>query len=227
MIYVKYISNKFQLNFTSQQIDEYLSWIVVGVIVGGRLGYCMVYDFHKYMNNPVEILQTYMGGMSFHGGVFGVIVSTWIFTKRHKVNFWIITDLCAVAAPIGIFLGRLANFVNAELRGRITDVQWGVIFPGEFLARHPSQIYEALCEGIVLGCILYYLAIKKRMILTQMYLSGSFLLWYGILRTFCELFREADSQTGYFIFGATMGQLLSSIMILSGVYIIGKSITRA
>lgn len=230
------------------QIDELLTWIILGVIVGGRLGFVLFYQPTYYLENPLEIPMVWQGGMSFHGGFLGVALAGFIFCLRHRIPLLETADLLALATPPGLLLGRLANFINNELWGRPSDVPWAVVFPGTaaqscpgiigLCARHPSQIYEALLEGFFLGSLLVYLAWKRGALKRPGLLAGVFLIGYGAARAFVELFRQPDAQfvtpdnqIGHALhfgnWGLTMGQLLSLPMILVGiVLLLGAVATR-
>ncbi|MGB9152191.1 MAG: prolipoprotein diacylglyceryl transferase [Alphaproteobacteria bacterium] len=201
--------------------DEFLTWAVLGVILGGRIFYVLFYNADQYWDHPLEIFKIWHGGMSFHGGMTGVIVAAILFTRRRKIPFFAFTDLLACVTPIGLGLGRLANFVNGELYGRVTDVPWGIVFPrGGDLPRHPSQIYEALAEGLLLLIIMFLLSRQPGIRARAGILSGVFLTLYGIMRFSIEFFREPDAQLGFLFAGATMGQLLCVPMIVAGVSIL-------
>ena len=205
----------------AKDLDDLITWLVLGVILGGRLGYTLFYNASFYLTNPIEILKVWEGGMSFHGGVIGVIVATYIFTKKNNIKFLRVTDLICVAAPIGLFFGRVANFINNELWGKQTNGNWGVIFrDGEYLPRHPSQLYEAFLEGCILFIILALIYRKKSS--SPGFASGMFLILYGIFRIIVELFREPDVQIGYLLEFITMGQVLSIPMIAVGIFLIIK-----
>ena len=206
---------------TRKNVDDFITWVIIGVIVGGRLGYVLFYDPDKYLANPIEILKTYEGGMSFHGGIIGYIAATLWFTKRNNISFFSLMDLSAAAVPIALFLGRIANFINAELYGRATDVPWSFIFPGsDGIARHPSQLYEAALEGALLFCILFVVATRYKGLHKSGLLSGLFLLFYGMFRIIVEFFREPDMQIGFLAGSFTMGQILCLPMIAIGVFVI-------
>jgi phosphatidylglycerol:prolipoprotein diacylglycerol transferase len=199
--------------------DDLITYLIIGIILGGRLGYVFLYNFNYYIENLSEILIIWNGGMSFHGGLLGVIFATILFSRKHKLNSFIFLDLISLVAPIGLFLGRMANFVNSELYGRETDVFWSVKFINiDNLTRHPSQIYEALFEGLILFFLLNYLA-KKKKFETPGLISSIFLIFYSIFRFLLEFFREPDSQVGFIFFNLTMGQLISVIFLLFGVYL--------
>lgn len=206
-------------------LDDFLTWAIFGVILGGRLGYVLVYNAPEYVSNPAEALKVWHGGMSFHGGMLGVLVAAWLFTRKHKISYFAFTDILACVTPIGLGLGRLANFVNGELFGRVTDVAWGMVFPrGGDLPRHPSQLYEAFMEGCVLFLILYGLSRSPYLRKQQGFLSGVFLLGYGVFRFGIEFFREPDQQLGFLYAGATMGQMLCLPMVLFGLFLIRRSL---
>ncbi|MDX2027078.1 MAG: prolipoprotein diacylglyceryl transferase [Alphaproteobacteria bacterium] len=209
--------------------DAFLTWAVIGTIIGGRIGYVLFYQPDYYASHPLEILQVWHGGMSFHGGIIGVMSAAWIYTRRHKLDFFAFTDVLACVAPIGLGLGRVANFINGELYGRATDMPWGVIFPrsGDGIARHPSQLYEALLEGVVLFIILFFIVQQKKFRGRPGYLSGCFVLGYGLFRFAVEFFREPDQQLGFlFANAATMGQLLCLPMVFFGIYLIMRTERR-
>ena len=214
--YAKQLSIKYSLDLTTKLLDDYLVYLIIGVILGGRIGYILMYDPMRYFANPVEILQIRSGGMSFHGGILGVGLLSYAFCKRNKVNFLALTDVVSIVAPIAIFFGRIANFINGELYGKITSMPWGVIFPNDIHSRHPSQIYEAFLEGIILLIIMYF---AGRKILQRGRSTGVFLIFYHVFRIFCELFREPDVQLGFVISKISMGQLLSMPFLILGLYL--------
>ena len=226
-MYCKSLILKYKLSITANQFDDFIAWLIVGIILGGRLFYVSIYDPWKYLANPVSILKTYEGGMSFHGGVFGVIVAALIFCRRNNLHFFDVMDLVSAAAPIGIFLVRIANFINCELYGRVTDVAWGVMFPPEFLPRHPSQIYESLTEGLLNFIILYFLIRRYHLIQKPMVVSGLFLIIYGLCRVFCEMFRQPDELLGFIFYGVTMGQILSVPLLAFGALLLWTSRKRS
>ncbi|MCT4635670.1 MAG: prolipoprotein diacylglyceryl transferase [Rickettsiales bacterium] len=222
-IYIKHLNKLNKTNpLETKKIDDLITYIIIGIIIGGRLGYVLFYDFFLYLSNPLQILRTWEGGMSFHGGLLGVIIASYIFCRIHKVEFFRVMDLLACATPIGLFLGRIANFINGELYGRTTEVAWGVIFPNQILPRHPSQLYESLLEGLILFLILFFLYDKIRKFKGMA--SGLFLLLYSLFRGLIENYREPDLHIGFVFAKITMGQLLSIPMILAGSYIIYYSI---
>ncbi|MGJ8603380.1 MAG: prolipoprotein diacylglyceryl transferase [Marivita sp.] len=224
-----------------EQVEDLLTWVILGIILGGRLGFVLFYQPGYYMAHPLEIFAVWQGGMSFHGGLIGVIVAALIFCVRAGIPLRPAADMIAMAAPTGVFLGRVANFINAELWGRPTELPWGVQFPGqaaqscgqalgEICARHPSQLYEAILEGLLLGVALLWLAFRRGTLKTPGKIAGLFIGGYGAARFFVEFFRQPDAQFvsqgnplglalhigGY---GVTMGQLLSIPMIVIGVYL--------
>ncbi|MDE1148492.1 MAG: prolipoprotein diacylglyceryl transferase [Azospirillaceae bacterium] len=208
---------------TTTELDDFLVWAVVGVLAGGRIGFILFYNLDYYLAHPLDMVKVWNGGMSFHGGMTGVAAAILLFAWRRGFNPLALGDLAAVAAPIGLFLGRLANFVNGELWGRPTDVPWAIIFPNPAaggLPRHPSQLYEAGLEGIVLFTVLYCLsripAVRDR----TGTLTGCFLIGYALCRITAEFFREPDIQVGFLLGGVTMGQILSIPMALIGVALV-------
>jgi len=207
--------------------ELFLSWAVIGTLLGGRLGYVLFYQFDYYAAHPLEILKLWHGGMSFHGGLLGVIAAAFGFTRVHKRSFWAFTDILACVAPIGLFLGRMANFVNGELWGRASDMPWAVVFPhGGDIPRHPSQLYEAGLEGLLLFIVMMVLCRLRWVPNRPGFLSGVFLAVYAIARFVLEFFREPDAQLGFLFGGMTMGQLLCLPMLLCGLYLIGWSLMR-
>ena len=206
---------------TSKNFDDLIIYLILGIIIGGRLGYIIFYNLDYYAQNLLEIFKLWQGGMSFHGGLIGVVISTILFSKKSDINFFKISDIISCVAPIGIFLGRIANFINGELYGKFTTLPWGVIFPNAGnLPRHPSQIYEAILEGIILFLIINYLALKKELLYKAGYVSAIFLISYSILRIFSEIFREPDIQLGLLFDYFSMGSLLSLLTIIAGLFII-------
>lgn len=208
----------------SKDYDDFLTWAVIGAIAGGRLGYVLIYNLPQYLEHPLEILSVWHGGMSFHGGLIGVLLASWLFAHKRAIAFWRFTDPLAVATPIGLFFGRLANFVNGELYGRATDMPWGMVFPqGGPEPRHPSQLYQAGMEGLILFGLLMLLVRKTAWQNRPGLLSGVFLIGYGVARSIGECFRQPDMQIGFLPGGATMGQLLSLPMILLGLWLIRRA----
>ena len=211
----------------AQDYDDFLTWAVIGTLLGGRLGYVLFYQFEYYLAKPLEAFQIWHGGMSFHGGMLGVIVAALLFTRSRKLSFFAFTDVLACVTPIGLGLGRLANFVNGELYGRVTDVPWAVIFPnGGDLPRHPSQLYEAAFEGLVLFAIMMFLVRIPFFRNRAGLLSGLFLSNYAVFRFVLEFYREPDPQLGFLFAGATMGQLLCIPMFLFGEYLTSRAVLK-
>ena len=203
----------------SKLFDDLISYLIIGIILGGRLGYVIFYNLEYFSSNPIEILMIWHGGMSFHGGLLGVLASTIIYAKKHNVNKFIFLDLIAGSAPIGIFLGRIANFLNSELYGRETDILWSVIFAKiDNITRHPSQIYEALLEGVILFFILFFF-IKKNYLLKPGLISSLFLIFYSLFRFLVEFFRVPDEQIGFIYLNLTIGQIISLIFLSFGFYL--------
>ena len=229
---------------TPTQIEDLLTWVILGVIFGGRLGYVLFYQPSYYLQNPTEIVYVWQGGMAFHGGLIGVIVAGLVFTMRYKIPKLSAADVLALGVPPGLLLGRIANFINAELWGRPTDLPWGVAFPTQaaqlcpdvigVCARHPSQLFEALLEGLILGGVLLWLVWRRDAYKTPGLIAGTFFLGYGISRFAVEFVRQPDAQfvsTGNPLglalevggYGLTMGQLLSVPMIGLGLYLIRQA----
>jgi phosphatidylglycerol:prolipoprotein diacylglycerol transferase len=201
-------------------IEDSIAWIILGILLGGRIGYVLFYNLDHYAAHPLDALMLWHGGMAFHGGLLGVIAALFLFTWRKKISFLAFTDIIACVVPIGLFLGRLANFVNGELFGRVTTLPWGMVFPGGGdLPRHPSQLYQAGMEGLLLFIILFFLSRQKKIMARAGALSGYFLMFYGLFRMVGELFREPDAQIGFLAGGITMGQVLSLPMIALGLYL--------
>ncbi|MBN9021047.1 MAG: prolipoprotein diacylglyceryl transferase [Rhizobiales bacterium] len=199
-------------------IDDFVVWCAVGIILGGRIGYVLFYDLPLFLANPLEVFALWHGGMSFHGGFLGTVLAMVIFARVRKIPTWSLIDVIAPSVTFGLFLGRLANFINGELFGRVTDVPWAIVFPaGGPEPRHPSQLYEALLEGILLFIVLRVLTNRLGKLQQPGFVSGAFAAGYGIARTTAEFFREPDIQIGYLAGGLTMGMLLSIPMIVAGV----------
>ena len=219
---IKEIARKHNFKIIRQtDFDDLIIYLIIGIILGGRLGYVIFYNFGYYSQNFFEILKLWEGGMSFHGGLLGVIIVIIIFSKIKKINFFYFADIICCVAPIGIFLGRIANFINGELFGKISTLPWAVIFPyGGNISRHPSQIYEAILEGIVLFVLINFFALKKHLLLKTGYVSGLFLIFYSIARIIGENFREPDVHLGYFFNYFSMGVMLSFATFLAGCFII-------
>lgn len=210
------------------KVDDLLVWAALGVILGGRIGYVLFYNPAYFAANPLEILQVWQGGMAFHGGFLGVLLAVFLFARRQGVSALTLFDVAAAATPIGLFFGRIANFINGELYGRVTDVPWAVIFPyGGPEPRHPSQIYEALLEGLVLFVVLRWLTHGRGMLARPGFVAGAFAVGYGVARIIAELFRMPDAHIGYLAGWLTMGMLLSLPMILAGLWLMWRSSRKA
>ncbi|QKX01572.1 prolipoprotein diacylglyceryl transferase [Wolbachia endosymbiont of Cruorifilaria tuberocauda] len=204
--------------FTKNFYDSLLTSTIVGLMLGGRLGYVLIYDLSYHISNPIEILKTWQGGMSFHGGAVGVLIAVTISCKRHKMPIFYTLDLISCGVPVGLFLGRIGNLINGELFGRVTTIPWGIAFSenSDNLLRHPSQLYEAFFEGLLLFTAINLLFFLTKIKIYHGALTSIAVIWYGIARFVVEFFREPDCQIGYLWFGLTMGQLLSVPMILLG-----------
>ena len=217
----KILIKKFQsiyFSFKAKEFDDLITYLVISILIGGRLGYIFFYNFEYYILNPFDIFKIWEGGMSFHGALLGVIYGTYLFSKKRNINTFFLLDIIACVSPIGIFLGRIANFINGELVGKTTNVFWGVIFPYiDDFPRHPSQLYEALLEGVILFTVMNIIILKKNYIIGTC--SYMFLILYGCFRIISEFFREPDEQVGYLLSVISMGMLLSTVMIVAGVII--------
>jgi phosphatidylglycerol:prolipoprotein diacylglycerol transferase len=214
-------SNQREQFLTKDAYDDWITWSVLSIILGGRFGYVFFYNFEYFIHHPLEIFAFWHGGMSFHGGLVGAIFGMWLYAKKYKINFLQLMDCLSVAAPVGLFFGRLANFMNMELFGRVSGSDFGIIFPNAGdLPRHPSQLYEAFLEGILLFILLFTLQSKTRILDYRGKLSGVFLIFYGLSRILIENFREPDEQLGFIFAKITMGQLLSLPLIFLGIYLL-------
>ena len=201
----------------SEKFDDYITYLIIGIILGGRIGYIVFYNFSYYLDNFLDIFKIWQGGMSFHGGLLGIIVSSYIFAKKNNQNPFFYLDQVSIVAPVGIFFGRLANFINSELYGTISNVPWSVIFVKvDNLSRHPSQLYEAILEGFILFVILMYFK-NKDYLKKPGLISGLFLIFYSIFRFFIEFVRVPDEQLGHLIFELSMGQIISLIFFVIGI----------
>ena len=203
----------------NKKFDDLITYIIFAIIIGGRVGYVIFYNLEFYLYNPIDILKIWKGGMSFHGALIGIIFVTYIFSIKNNLKTFFLLDVIACVAPVGIFFGRIANFINGELVGKVSNVPWSVIFPLiDMFPRHPSQLYEAILEGLILFLLLNFVINKKNYITGKC--SYLFLIAYGVLRIISEFFREPDAQIGYFFGLISMGTLLSLIMILFGFIVI-------
>jgi phosphatidylglycerol---prolipoprotein diacylglyceryl transferase len=217
----KIILKKFQtidFKFDIKEFDNLITYLIISILIGGRIGYILFYNFGYYFSNPWDIIKIWEGGMSFHGALLGIIFGTYLFSLKKNIPLFFLLDVIASVAPIGIFFGRIANFINGELVGKTTNVFWGVIFPKiDNIARHPSQLYEAFLEGLILFIIMNFILFKNN------YKTGTcsymFLIFYGCFRVFSEFFREPDAQVGYLFNLISMGTMLSIFMVLTGVII--------
>ena len=207
--------------FTPEQVDDLLLYMTVGVLLGGRLGYVLFYQPAYFLANPLEIVAVWNGGMAFHGALLGSIMAIVLFARRAGAELWSVMDLAAAATPMGLFFGRLANFINAELWGRPSTVPWAMVFPDAGDApRHPSQLYEALTEGLILFGVLWWLTHRKGALRRPGLVAGTFLIGYGLARSFCELFREPDAGHLFTVGPFTAGILYSLPMVLAGILIV-------
>lgn len=205
-------------------VDDFIIWATLGIILGGRLGYVVFYNPGYFAENPMLIFAMWKGGMSFHGGLIGVITVTWLFVRKRSLNFLALGDMVCAAAPIGLFFGRIANFINGELFGRASDVPWAMVFPrGGHAPRHPSQIYEAGLEGLLLFSVLAVLIYRFKALDRPGMLIGTFMMGYGFSRYLVEFVREPDAHLGTLYGIATMGQLLSLPLILIGAWLIRRA----
>ncbi len=212
---------------TAAQLDDFLVWATLGIILGGRLGYVVFYQPVYFLEHPLEILQMWKGGMSFHGGLLGLIAGAYFFGRRHKIAILNLFDLISAVGPIGLFFGRIANFINGELWGRATDLPWGIIFPrGGPVPRHPSQLYEAGLEGLLLVAVASVLIFKARALARPGMIFGVFLTGYGLSRIIVETVREPDAHIGLLIGGTTWGQWLSLPMVILGLYLVRRALNR-
>ena len=212
---------------TTQKLDNFFIWSVVGIILGGRIGYVLFYQTNLFLNNPIYIFEIWNGGMSFHGGLIGIIISIFFFCRINKLSFFYLSDLVALVAPIGLFLGRIANFINTELIGKPTDFFISVIYPTiDNLPRHPSQLYEAIFEGLVLFIILIIFFFKNKKYKKYGVISGIFLSLYALFRFLIEFLREPDPQLGLLFNLISMGQILSIPFLVFGIILIGYNASR-
>jgi phosphatidylglycerol:prolipoprotein diacylglycerol transferase len=204
----------------NEKFDDFITFVILGIIIGGRLGYVIFYNSNYFFNNPIDIIKIWEGGMSFHGGLIGVIIASIWFSKKNNQNSFDYLDVVSLVAPIGIFFGRISNFINSELYGIETNLPWGVKFLKiDDLYRHPSQLYEAIFEGLILFLILFYFY-RKKPNKESGFISGIFLIFYSIFRFLIEYFRVPDEQLGYLFLNLTMGQIISVIFLFIGTYIV-------
>ena len=218
--FISHILKSTNLKFNLSDFDDLITYLIISIIIGGRLGYVIFYNLEYYISSPLDILKVWEGGMSFHGALIGIVAGTYFFSVKKKVPALFLLDIIASVSPIGIFFGRIANFINAELVGKISSVPWSVIFPTvDMLSRHPSQLYEALLEGLILFIMLSTIILKKEYKMGTC--SSIFLIFYGIFRIISEFFRQPDVQIGYIFNLFSMGTILSFFMILVGLVILG------
>ncbi len=207
---------------TLNLFDDLLSYLIIGIILGGRIGYVLFYNLNYYSKNLLEVFMIWEGGMSFHGGLLGVIAATYIFSKKKNIKTFVFLDLISMSAPIGIFMGRIANFINSELYGRETNLFWSVKFKKiDDTFRHPSQIYEAIFEGVILFILLNFI-FRKQFYRSPGLISALFLIFYSLFRFFIEFTREPDFQIGYILFNLTLGQFLSFLFFMFGLFLFYK-----
>ncbi len=212
--------------FTVVDYDDFVLWVTLGIILGGRIGYVLFYNFDLYVAHPLEILKVWDGGMSFHGGFLGCAAAVALFGLKRRISILSLGDLTCAVGPIGLFLGRLANFVNGELWGRPADVPWAMIFPNAGgVPRHPSQLYEAALEGIVLFAVLTVL-VRLGALKRPGFIIGAFAIGYAVMRSFSELFREPDRQLGFIWHGTTMGMLLCIPLLIAGIGFVAYALRR-
>ena len=203
----------------TEKFDDYITYLIIGIILGGRIGYIIFYNFSYYLDNIFDIFKIWQGGMSFHGGLLGVIVSSYIFAKRNNQNPFFYLDQVSLVAPVGVFFGRLANFINSELYGTVSSAPWSVIFiKVDNVSRHPSQLYEAFLEGVILFLILIFF-VNKDYLKKPGLISGLFLIFYSLFRFFVEFFRVPDEQIGYLVFNLSIGQIISFVFLTIGTII--------
>ena len=218
---IKKINSLYLNSLSNKQIDSFFLWSILGVILGGRIGYVLFYQFSFFLKEPIYLFKIWTGGMSFHGGLLGIIISTYFFTKINNLKFFYLSDLISVVAPIGLFLGRIANFINTELIGRPTDFYFAIIYPDvDNIPRHPSQLYEAFFEGFILFIVLFYYFVRKGSLKNYGYTSGIFLILYSLFRFFIEFLREPDIHLGLLFNIISMGQLLSIPFFIFGLILI-------
>lgn len=222
---IKLFKKQYSSQLTNKKIDDFFIWAIIGVILGGRIGYVLFYQIEIFIQNPLYILYIWNGGMSFHGGLIGIIITIFLFAKKNSINFFELSDLVSLVAPIGLFLGRISNFINIELYGRPTNFPFAMIYPTiDNLPRHPSQLYEAFFEGIILFIILLIFFKRNLFHLKFGVLSGIFLFLYGVFRFNIEYLREPDEQLGLFFNYLSMGQILCLPLIMIGIFLIIKKI---
>ncbi|WEX86099.1 prolipoprotein diacylglyceryl transferase [Sinorhizobium garamanticum] len=211
--------------FNLTQLDDFLLWVAAGIVLGGRIGYILFYDLGSVLQNPIRAVEIWNGGMSFHGGLLGTTFAMIVFARRNAIAVWSLFDVVATVVPIGLFFGRIANFINGELWGRLSSAPWAIVFPtGGPFSRHPSQLYEAALEGILLLLVLAYFVYRRKALRIPGLVTGIFVCGYSASRIFVEFFREPDAQIGYLAGGwLTMGMVLSLPMALAGIWAIARA----
>tara|TARA_B100000579_G_scaffold224317_1_gene183597 strand:- start:349 stop:1137 length:789 start_codon:yes stop_codon:yes gene_type:complete len=221
---IKKLNQSFGNLINNKTIDRFFIWSILGVIIGGRIGYVIFYQTSSLLIDPFFLFEIWKGGMSFHGGLIGIIISTYLFTKYNNLNFYYLSDLISIVAPIGIFFGRIANFINSELYGKITNFPIAMIYPKiDLNTRHPSQLYEAFFEGFLLFIVMLIIYSKNKGENTYGKISGYFLIFYSIFRFLNEFLREPDAHLGLFLNIFSMGQILSIPLLILGIIIINKN----
>ncbi|HPI92899.1 MAG TPA: prolipoprotein diacylglyceryl transferase [Deltaproteobacteria bacterium] len=215
---IVHVCRRKELPMARTDVEDLVTYCILGLVVGARVGYCLIYNPAYYLSHPLKFFAVWEGGMSFHGGLIGLVLTGIFFSRSRGKPFLMLADLGAIGATPGLFFGRIGNFINAELFGRVTDAPWGMVFPGGGpLPRHPSQLYEALSEGLLLFIILYVVSLKVN---TRGIVFGVFLACYGLLRFLLEFFREPDPQLGFVLLSFTMGQILCMLMVAAGLGLI-------
>ncbi len=219
---VRWLNKRWKVGLSGDDILTMILYAIIGIMAGSRIGWVLIYGGNAYLQDPLRLLAVWEGGMSWHGGFVGLLIAGWFVSRRLKVPFGTLADMVAVGVPAGLFFGRVANFINAELWGRATDLPWGMVFPGAGpMPRHPSQLYEAFLEGIVIMAVLMVLSLTKR---PQGFYYGSFMVMYGSFRTLVEFFREPDPHIGLLFGALTMGQVLSIPLIVVGAIIVYRAL---
>jgi phosphatidylglycerol:prolipoprotein diacylglycerol transferase len=222
--YVRYYAAFPEAKLSVERVDDFLVWTTLAVVLGGRLGYALFYQASYFAAHPVEILLVWHGGMSFHGGLLGVVVALIVYARRHRLSLLRLSDAIATAVPIGLFFGRIANFINGELFGRASDASWAMVFPaGGPLPRHPSQLYEAALEGLLLFVLMFVASRRASIRERPGVLTGIFCGGYALARALVEFFREPDAHLGFIVGATTMGQLLSVPLFALGLYLVGRA----
>lgn len=222
--YVKLLARRGYARLTEAEVDDFVLWATVGVVLGGRIGYVLFYRPDLLIDDPVGVIRIWQGGMSFHGGMLGVVIALVLFARRRRLPILAVADPVAAATPIGLFFGRVANFINGELFGRVSDMPWAMVFPhGGPEPRHPSQLYQAGLEGLLLFAVLAWLTLAAGAHRRTGLLTGTFLAGYGLARIIGEFFRQPDAHIGFLSGGATMGQWLSLPMIVAGLWLMVRA----